>query len=134
MKSRYPLVVVHVLLIAALAYAQPAPPVPRELPRYHLEVGQELTYETSIHFKTERSEMNDGSTAVFDVVSGNSQDGWHIVGRIASWNVQNGNRQESDKEVLAFDLKPDGSATLAPGALPSAAVPDVFPALPRNRQ
>ena len=130
MNMRFLLPLAGVLVFAGLD--SPALCDGGKLPRYRLSVGQELTYETSSEFKAERSAMSEGVTGIFDVVSGDAQAGWHIVGRISSWNVQNKIRQESDSEMVAFDLKPDGAASALRGSNFSAAVPDVFPALPQD--
>jgi len=106
------------------------------LPRYRLSVGQELTYETISEFKGqykgEPDGMSEGSTAVFDVVAGDPPSGWRIVGRSKSWLVRDGNRRDRDWELVAFDLKPDGAATMSRGVGWWEGVPEVFPALPAD--
>ncbi len=98
-------------LRAIAADAEPVGP----LPRYHLSPGQELTYTSTGEFKHQHGTLKNGSKNIFDVVAANPDGGWHVIGRLSSWQTQGDRPAEPELEVIAFDLHPDGTATLSPG-------------------
>jgi len=104
------------------------------LPRYHLSPGQELTYASTRIFKSERGTLKQGWTEIYDVVARNPDGGWHVIGRMSSSETQGDNPARPDTELIAFDLRPDGTATMSPGVSASwGGGPRDFPVLPADQ-
>jgi peroxiredoxin len=106
---------------------------PSALPRYHLSPGQELTYASTGTFKYETGTLKSGSTNIYDVVARNPDGGWHIIGRLSSWQTQGDNPAQPDTDLIAFDLRPDGTATMSPGVSAEKGTGGDFPALPADQ-
>ncbi|HVX09739.1 MAG TPA: TlpA disulfide reductase family protein [Pirellulales bacterium] len=125
------------ILFAAAALAdekanqsdQPATP----LPRYRLQVGQQLDYEVDESHKSDRGEMR-FATELRCLVVGTNQDGsWRIVISERTWRA-------SGKEPITRDAQP-GRASLEYFDLPAdggdlgdRTVRRIFPRLPDERQ
>jgi len=126
---------IPVVAMALCSYVRADSPAtePSALPRYHLSPGQELTYASTGIFKYDTGTLKSGSTNIYDVVARNSDGSWHIIGRLSSWQTQGDNPAQPDTDLIAFDLRPDGTATLSPGVSAEKGTPGEFPALPADQ-
>jgi len=126
---------IPVVAMALCSYVRGDPPAtePSGVPRYHLSLGQELTYASTGTFKYGGGTLKSGSTDIYDVVAVNPDGGWHVIGRLSSWETQGDNPAQPDTELIAFDLHPDGTATMSPGGSAREGTPGDFPALPADQ-
>ncbi|MDP9175858.1 MAG: TlpA family protein disulfide reductase [Planctomycetota bacterium] len=130
MRVDYLAVLVVVMALCSVVRADAPATEPSGLPRYHLALGQELTYISSGKFKYKDGTLRSGSTEIYDVVAQNPDGGWHVIGRISSWETQDNRPAQPQTQLIAFDLHSDGTATMSPGVSPQAQNPGSFPALP----
>jgi peroxiredoxin len=120
---------VGAMALGSASAAQPPATQPVTLPRYHLHVGQELTYADTGFFKYITGSFSSGSNDVYDVVAENPDGEWHVVGRLTSWF----NQREQEKKLVAFDIQPDGSAHFSKGVdAQFENLPAEFPTLPAD--
>src|SRR5665213_831114 len=105
----------------------------RVLPRYHLSPGLELTYSALHEFKSAHDEIKEPSTYIFDLVKVNPDQGWHVVGRLLLPKKAGDAAASSETMLTAFDVHPDGTATLSPGVRGIRGIPWEFPTLPADQ-
>jgi thiol-disulfide isomerase/thioredoxin len=126
------------ILCAALAVAPTlgAAPSEVELPRYRLEVGQELVYSAE-----SRSHMGEGgrgaeSTWTLWVTGGSEEEGWRILAcqEIRQWDEFNGRRHHRPEAVRLgwVDLQPDGAMAIDPHWPMGFDPVGILPPLPPN--
>jgi len=113
-------------------YADSPATEPSVLPRYQLSVGEELTYVTSGSFNYQGGVLKSGSTNIYDVISQNSDGGWHVIGRLSSWETQGDAPPQPFTQLTAFDLQPNGTAAISPGVSDREGTPGEFPLLPAD--
>ena len=132
---RLPALAIPVVTMALCSHARADLPAtqPSPLPRYHLSLGQELTYSSTSDFKYENGSLKSGSKEIYDVVAKTPDGGWHVIGRVSSWEAMGDNPAQPETELIAMDVHPNGSVTLSPGVTARGGVPGSFPTLPANQ-
>lgn len=89
-------------------------------PRYKLEAGQEIAYESSSQFKYKDGELDDSATATYWVTRKNEDGSWHVIASNENDSTQifrGGKPSPPQKEASmgSFDLFPDGHVAATTG-------------------
>jgi thiol-disulfide isomerase/thioredoxin len=111
-------------LCAPLRSAPPQPdaetPPAAELPRYKLEVGQELVYASSSDFKHQSGGHESTERTTLWVTRKNDDGSWHVVGHSENGFTQRFEgkfnippRVEARRSLGEFDVRPDGTVVIA---------------------
>jgi peroxiredoxin len=84
-----------------------------EMPRYRLQVGQELKYQGKSEFKYDNGSLGHQNDWTFWVVRANDDGSWRVIGRVSSRTSQTMSGQKAhempaDVTIAYFDLFPDG--------------------------
>lgn len=109
------------------------------LPRYRLEVGQQLDYETSSSQKYQSGELKSAADWRIWVVAANQDGGWRLLVKKTMWHASGDRPISKDAgaaqpELAYFDLAPDGRIVGQSSNNFRIDVRDVFPRLPDNEQ
>jgi peroxiredoxin len=102
------------------------------LPRYSLNAGQAITYESTANVVSARGQNSIGGKAVYRVLSRESDGSWRVAAVTTSMEI--GSASGDQTELTLFDLWPDGSVKVE-GTWPEfvATLPIDFPRLPPDK-
>ena len=149
-------VIASAVFVASMAFAAEPTTSPDAdaLPRYKLQPGQELVYESASEFTYPGGILRDSDTTTYWVIRANADGGCHLVAQresassqitgdkkqieaqIAAEKAHTSTLPESRKETMigSFDLSPDGRVTNLPDDLRSGSLRQPLPELPGDRK
>jgi thiol-disulfide isomerase/thioredoxin len=149
-------IIASAVFVASTAFAVDQSPSlgSDKLPRYKLQPGQELVYESSSEFTYQGGMLRDSDTTIYWVIRANADGGWHLVAQsesvsgqimgdkkqietqLAAEKAGNLAPKDSRKEMMigSFDLSPEGRVENLPDDPRSSSLRQPLPELPANSQ
>jgi thiol-disulfide isomerase/thioredoxin len=124
--------------LAFMALLAAMPVRAADVPRYKLEVGQELVYEGTTRFKYQNGSHGTTDKTTFWVTGKNADASWHIIAENENTFTQSigpGNQESpgrKEKSLDAFELFPDGRIGNPPQGYKEKGLPSTFIRLPAD--